>query len=197
LLLFMSVLLTLGKKNHDGNVEGCSIDSSRYRRFAQGGITENRLEENPDRDEASMQFQFDMTALSYPPLHQPNAPADTHELLRQMLEVQREQLSHFKALLNAHDGGARWRAFLARWRDDFPDLSQACRQAMPVLERSYGKLIEELTEYLGQNSNDVLDNDFALQEFLDKYGMRLTQLGTLLNLVAPFADSGSPSESSP
>src|SRR5947209_759862 len=45
------------------------------------------------RDEASMHFQFDMTALSYPtPQSTPAASADTPDLLRQMLEVQKEQL---------------------------------------------------------------------------------------------------------
>ena len=35
----------------------------------------------------------------------------------------------------------------------------------------------------------------GLEYKLDRYGMRLTQLGTLLNMVAPLADATSPSES--
>jgi hypothetical protein len=84
---------------------------------------------------------------------------------------------------------------LERWRQQFGDLPQSCRQALPVLEQTYGKMIAELTEQLCQTGSEALDNDFALQEFLDRYGMRLTQLGTILNLVAPFADAGSQSES--
>lgn len=143
-----------------------------------------------------MFFQFDMSSASYPSTE--SATATTSEipnLLREMLDVQRQQLAHFQTFLTAHDGGARWRAFLARWRQDFPDLSEACRQAMPILERSYSQLIAELTEQLCQNGADALDNDFGLQEFLDRYGMRLTQLGTILNLVAPLAEAASPSES--
>jgi len=147
-------------------------------------------------DEAAMQFQFDMSARCFPPVEAPAAPAsEVQQLLAQILEVQKEQLAHFRALLTAHDGGARWKAFLARWREDFPDLSEGCRQALPILERSYGKLIAELTENLSQSGSDALENDFALQEFLDRFGMRLSQLGTILNLVAPFAEAGSPSES--
>jgi hypothetical protein len=147
-------------------------------------------------DEASMVFQFDMSAIAYPSLASTSAStAEVPELLRQMVEVQREQLAHLRAFLNAHDGVARWRAFLSRWKDDFADLPDTCKQAMPVLERTYAKLIAELTEHLSQNGSEVLENDFALQEFLDRYGMRLTQLGTILNLVAPFADAGSPSGS--
>ena len=51
---------------------------------------------------------------------------------------------------------------------------------MPILERAYGRMIAELTEGLNED-DDPLDTDFALQEFLDRYGMRLTQLGTILD----------------
>jgi hypothetical protein len=99
-----------------------------------------------------MFFQFDMSAAGSPTVESASASAtEVHDLLRQMLEVQREQLAHLRAFLGAHDGGARWRAFLERWRQDFADLPQACRQALPILERSYGKLIAELTEQLCQD----------------------------------------------
>ena len=146
-----------------------------------------------------MNFQIDAAAA--PPLTPADAPPavnpaghETVELLRQMLEVQREQLTYQRAAVAAHDMTARWRAYLSRWQQEFPDLSDGCRKVMPLLERSYGRLITELTEKLSED-NDPLDNDFALQEFLDRYGMRLAQLGTILNLVAPLAEAGSQGES--
>jgi hypothetical protein len=143
-----------------------------------------------------MQFQFDMSAMAYPHIQSsPSGGSEVSDLLRQLLEVQRDQLQQLRAFLAAHDGSARWRAFLSRWKENFPELPDSCRQAVPVLERTYGKLIAELTEQLCQNGNDALEDDFSLQEFLDRYGIRLTQLGTILNLVAPLADAGSPSES--
>src|SRR5260370_36307793 len=106
-----------------------------------------------------MHFQFDMSALTYPHLQPAQVTSSqTDDLMRQMLEVQKEQLANLRAFVSAHDGSARWRAFLARWREDFPELPDACRQAMPVLERSYGKLISELTENLSQDGNETLDN---------------------------------------
>jgi hypothetical protein len=149
-----------------------------------------------------MHFQFDMFSSPPPkpaegeqPPPPPGSPGETADLLRQILEVQREQLTHLQVNSAAHDTGSRWRAFLARWRDDFSELPEACRQAVPILERTYGKLIAELTEHLCHNGDDALDNDFALQDFLDRYGMRLAQLGTILNLVAPLAEAESPTES--
>jgi hypothetical protein len=147
----------------------------------------------PRRGLIAMNFQIDVTSTANPlpvepPPNPPAAMTEVVELLRQLLEVQREQLTLQRAAAAAHDMTARWRAFLARWQNEFPDLSEGCRRAIPLLERSYGQMIADLTERLGDE--DALDNDFALQEFLDRYGMRLAQLGTILNLVAPLAEAG-------
>jgi hypothetical protein len=120
---------------------------------------------------------------------------ESNDLLRQILDVQREQLAQLRATAASHDMGARWRAYLQRWQEEFPDLSDTCRKAVPILEHTYGKLITELTDHLNDRSDEGLENDFALQEFLDRYGMRLAQLGTILNLVAPLAEAGSAGES--
>jgi hypothetical protein len=144
-----------------------------------------------------MNFQIDVTsAVPATPAEPPPAPlsSDTVDLLRQILEVQREQLNLQRAAAAAHDNTARWKAFLSRWQQEFPDLAEGCRKSLPLLERTYGRLITELTTRLG-DEDDTLDNDFGLQEFLDRYGMRLAQLGTILNLVAPLAEAGSQNES--
>jgi hypothetical protein len=141
-----------------------------------------------------MNFQIDVTSAfpsQTPEQTPPSATPEMLDLLRQLLEVQREQLAYQKAAAQAHDVGSRWRAFLSRWKEDFPGLSEACRKALPSLERSYGQLIVELTDHInGDDEEQGLDTDFALQEFLDRYGMRLAQLGTILNLVGPLADAG-------
>ena len=140
-----------------------------------------------------MHFQFELTpATPIPSAPQPASVAEGVDLLRQMLEVQKEQLKQLRA---AQDMGGRWRAFLTRWQEEFPDLATACRKALPVIERAYGKLMADLTETVCQEDSDGLDTDFALQEFLDRYGMRLAQLGTILNLVGPLAEAGSQGES--
>ena len=143
-----------------------------------------------------MNFQIDVSSAQPAPAEPPPSPgpvSETVDLLRQMLEVQREQLAYQRAAAAAHDMTARWRAYLSRWQHEFPDLSEGCRRIMPRLERCYGQLISDLTERL--SDEDAIDNDFVLQEFLDRYGMRLAQLGTILNLVAPLAEAGAAGES--
>ncbi|OAI54681.1 hypothetical protein AYO44_14525 [Planctomycetaceae bacterium SCGC AG-212-F19] len=130
-----------------------------------------------------------------PPPSEGTVQAETADLLRQMLEIQKEQLALQKQAAQAHDMGARWRAYLAKWQRDFPELPENCRTALPILERSYGALITDLAEHLRNNENEALDNEFALGDFLDRYGMRLSQLGTILSLVAFLAEAAGTGQS--
>lgn len=140
-----------------------------------------------------MQFQFNVGSVPQPPDPVPPEQVASHhlaDLLRQLLETQREHLAHAKAVAAAHDPGARWRALLGRWKQEFPELPGGCREVLPALEKAYGTILVQLVEELRNNGPDALDNDFALQDFLDRYGMRLGQIGNIVNLVAPLADAG-------
>jgi len=137
-----------------------------------------------------MQFECVVTPASAAPIPTGDPSLETTALLREMLEIQREQLQLQRNAAAAHDMNSRWRAFLARWQQDFPDLPDACRTALPILERTYGTLVGELADHL--RNNDVADNEFTLAEFLDRYGMRLGQLGNLLSMVAFLAEASSP-----
>ncbi len=134
-----------------------------------------------------MHFQFEV-AQPTKPGSAGGPPADPTELLRQLVEVQREQLALMRAV---HDAGARWRAVLSRWQGDFPGLPDACKHSLPLLERAYIDLVAELTDTLRDRGSDPLANEFALAEFLDRYGVRLGQLATLLNVVGPIAEVAS------
>jgi hypothetical protein len=110
------------------------------------------------------------------------------ELLRQLVTLQQEQVSLLKTQQANQDGGARHRSFLARWEAEFPGIGTACKQALPALERAYLSLVRELTDKLTAEP-DALTDEFVLSEFLDRYGMRLGQLGNLLSQFAPLADA--------
>jgi hypothetical protein len=135
-----------------------------------------------------MHFQIDVAAPAQPGAGPP-AAGDAVELLRQLLEVQREQTVLLRMLVAAHDAGARWRAVLARFQADFPALPAACKLVLPTLERSCVELVAELTDQLKGQGTDALENEYALADFLDRYGPRLGQLATVINVVAPIADA--------
>lgn len=142
-----------------------------------------------------MQFDFGVSGVP----SSTGAPPSTDpavDLLRQLLEAQKETLAAHKAMLAAMDHSVRWRALVNRWRTEFPNLPEVARQALPVLEKSYGALLSNLVEELRDKAEEGLDNEFALQDFLDRYGMRVSQMSQLMNLVSPLAEFVSQNESS-
>jgi hypothetical protein len=147
-----------------------------------------------------MQFQFDVTQVPGVELPKPPAPAAPSapvELLRQLVEVQREQLELMKAnqanLAAMAEAQSKKRSWFDRWQSEFPDLPDACRQSVPFLERSYLTLIARLTEELHENE-DAFESEFALRDFLDRYGFPLVHLGGILQAVAQLTDVNTVSE---
>lgn len=122
-------------------------------------------------------------------LPEPNPARDSVELLRQMLQIQQEQLHLMKVQLAAQDHVARCRAFLQRWEGEYPNLGAACKQALPLLERAYVHLLQEMAEQIGNMEADEVCDEFWLSEFIDRYGMRLSQLGNIVSQVAPLAEA--------
>ena len=97
-----------------------------------------------------MQSQFDITS------YVPQAPPAPHEpapgmadLLRQILDVQRETLAHMQATAAAHDTSGRWRALLARWRAQHLARSDEAdvrfEEAMPPAVQTLGLTFEPTT----------------------------------------------------
>ena len=98
-------------------------------------------------------MQFDVAPYA-PPAGQVPRPTSNlaADLLRQLVDLQREQLDLMKShhqTLNAMaeaQNQARKRSWFDRWQEEFPNLPESCRQAMPILERAYLNLIATLTE---------------------------------------------------
>lgn len=150
-----------------------------------------------------MQFQFDISPQQAVPATPPQPPEHPVDLLRQLLEVQREHLSQILQVQREHlaharavagDNGARWRQLLARWQPALPDLYAHCKSAYPIIEKAYASLLGEMVRELAEQGDDALDNDFAIQEFLDRYALRVGQLGHLLHLVGSLADAANQNE---
>ncbi len=119
----------------------------------------------------------------------PPVAGESAELLRQLVELQREQVGLARAAAAAADHQTRWRNFLGRWQEEFPDVGAACKEVLPIVERTYLRIIQELADRLRGEDADDLDNEYVLAEFLDKYGMRLSQLGTIVGQLSPIADA--------
>ena len=123
----------------------------------------------------------------------PPSNAEMADLLRQMLDLQREQVGLLRAQLAASDNLSRWRAFLSRWAEEFPEVGGGCKQILPALERTYMTVLQEVTERI-RDIGDDLEDEFVLGEFLDKYGIRVSQLGNMISSISPIADAAPPAD---
>lgn len=122
-------------------------------------------------------------------LPQPSPPAD---LLRELIEVQREQLSVLRQQQAAMDDRGRWRGLHARHADEFPELPTECQQVLPVLEKAYLTAVSEMTADL--TDPDEL-TEFRVNELLDRHVPRLGQLWSLLTQVTQLAAVAPPDRS--
>ena len=123
-----------------------------------------------------------------PPL--PTAAVDGQSaLLRELIDVQREQLAYLRAGHESQNATGRWQAFLGRYADEFPTVGEGCLKAFPLVERAFLRLLDDLTRRLTDDDAEAIDDEFTLGEFLDRYGMRLAQLGNVLNVLGPLAEA--------
>ena len=81
-----------------------------------------------------MNFQVVSSGMSSIPTDPPPAPpaaTETVDLLKQLLEVQKEQLSYQRAAAAAHDMGARWRTYLRAGSRSSPAWATPARRPCP------------------------------------------------------------------
>lgn len=110
------------------------------------------------------------------------------EILRQMHEMQRQQLELVRESTQlSRDQRARQAADLERWQQGHEGIIDACKEALSKLESVHSSLMRELTEYVDENHENLLDGDFALSDFVDRFGPRLAHLNTILAILRPLA----------
>ncbi len=154
-----------------------------------------------------MQYQFDIVSQTPATPPAPMQPGEVNaELLRQILELQRDQLAQILQVQREHlalaknmaqDNNTRWRTLLSRWNKDLPDLTNHCKQAYPALERAYVHMIASMVEEVTDKDHDELDNEFTIQDFLDRYGMRIGQLGHMVHVIGSLAEAANQNDAAP
>jgi hypothetical protein len=157
--------------------------------------------------EAAMQFQFDISTAAQPkPATAPGTSEALADLVRQLidlqrdgfsqlLEVQREHLAHARHV--HQENMQRWRNLLGRWDKEFPSLAAECKQVYPHLERAYLNLVQTMVHDLIEQGDEGFESDFALQDFIDRHGMRAGQLGHILGVIGPLSEAGNTQNEAP
>ena len=117
-----------------------------------------------------------------------NLQSQTIELQRQMLEAQRQQLELIRETTQvAREQRARQVADLERWQQSHGNVLDTCKDSLGKLEQVHSSLLRDLTDYIAEYHENLVDGDFALTEFVDRFGPRLAHLNTMLAVLRPLA----------
>ena len=119
-----------------------------------------------------------------------NLQSQTLELQRQSLDIQRQQLELAKEATQINrDQRSRQIADLERWQAGHEPVLDHCRETLGNLEQVHAALMGELANYVTENQENLLDGEFALTDFVDRFGPRLAHINTMLAVLRPLAAS--------
>ncbi len=137
--------------------------------------------------------QFEISASSVASGSNPalNAdPNETNRLLRDMIALQMKSCELLAELVNQVSLQQRQRvAELKAWKEANPELAASCRQAAESLSKVHTEFLASIARDAAENAEDFTDSEYALGEFIDRYGPRLAHFNGVLQL---FAQLGAP-----
>ena len=111
--------------------------------------------------------------------------AETAALLRQLVGLQQKQCKLMEDLIQSVNAAQKQRQNeLHQWRESNPELAAQCRTAVDTLCRVQSQFLKNLTQDVADNEEYLVDGDFMLQEFVDRYGPRLAHLNGVLQVLS-------------
>ena len=106
-------------------------------------------------------------------------------LLRQLVSGQERQSKLLEEIGQQLSAAQRQRAAeLGQWKESNPDLSRRCRIASETLARVQAQFLRNLTDEIYENEDALVDGDFMLNEFVDRFGPRLAHLNGVLQVLS-------------
>ena len=118
-------------------------------------------------------------------------------LLRQILAAQDRTNEVLEEVVSAIGAAQRQRSNeLNQWKKANPSLSKACRKAAESLSKVQLEFLQSLTEEVYDNADALMDGEFMLNEFVDRFGPRLAHLNGVLQVLSQLSPQpGAASES--
>jgi len=115
---------------------------------------------------------------------------ETNRLLRDIAGLQHKSCELLVELLNQVSQQQRQRmAELKAWKEANPQLAKSCRRAAESLAKVHTEFLAGMARDAAENAEDFADSEYALGEFIDRYGPRLAHFNGVLQL---FAQLGAP-----
>ena len=113
-----------------------------------------------------------------------------YSLLRELVSSQDRQTGLLEELVATFTNSHRRRFIgLGLWKLSNPELAEYCKRAAKKLEHVQNDLLSSITEEIDTNSDVLFDSEFGLNEFLDRYGTKLLQLNSLLQVLTQLGNA--------
>jgi hypothetical protein len=130
-------------------------------------------------------FSIDVAAQSPAAPQAVDLSLATVQLLRQIAQGQERQNKLLEQLVINTSAMQRQRnAELQQWREANPELSKSCRRAADSLARVQTAFLDQITEEIQDSEENMLEGDYMLNEFVDRFGPRLAHLNGVLQVMA-------------
>lgn len=137
--------------------------------------------------------QIDATQNTFSPGGGADPHAEQTYLLRELLAAQDRQNELLEELVTLLSATQKQRANeLGQWKQANPELARKCRTAAETLSRVQTEFLDGLTHEVSENYDCLLDGDFMLNEFVDRYGPRLAHLNGLLQVLSQLSATPTP-----
>ena len=112
------------------------------------------------------------------------------ELLRQVVAGQQQQNRLIEDLIQQNAAANKQRATeLQQWKDANPDLAKSCHRAAEALSRVQTRFLDTLTEEIEDTEDHLVEGEYMLNEFVDRFGPRLAHLNGVLQVLAQLGDA--------
>jgi len=119
--------------------------------------------------------------------------AEQTRLLRELLAAQDRQNELLEEMVGQFSNAQKQRATeLGQWKQAHPRLARNCRMAAESLGRIQTEFLESLTQEINTNYENLLDGEFMLNEFVDRFGPRMAHLNGLLQVLSQLSATPNP-----
>ena len=106
-------------------------------------------------------------------------------LLKQMVDGQQRQIKLLEEI--AHFVGLNHKQRqheLANWKEANPHLAKSCRAAAESLTVIQNDFLGKLTDEAIDGHENMVESEYMLSEFVDRFGPRMAHLGGVLHMLS-------------
>ena len=114
-------------------------------------------------------------------------------LLQEILAAQDRNNELLEELVNTMGAAHKQRINeLNQWKQSNPDLARSCRQAAEALSRVQVEYLDTITDEINDSADDMMEGEFMLNEFIDRFGPRLAHLNGVIQVLAQLSSVPTP-----